>query len=165
MAINQPQPWVAVDLDGTLCHFESWQKNCWDLGAPYPRMVARVRALTVAAIPVRIFTARVAATGLENGVGQVDDQAFADRQRAMIEAWCVRHVGQAFAVTATKDFSMIEIWDDRAVSISDGECATPFQVRDRQLYDLADRYIRSETDADGREWIAMMHEMYPRLTS
>ena len=157
--------WVGVDLDGTLCHFDSWQKNCWELGTPYPRMVARVRALVIASIPVRIFTARVAATGIENGLGQVDDQEFADRQRAMIDAWCLKHVGQAFPVTATKDLFLLELWDDRAMAVRDGELCTAHQLRECSLYGHADRYVGAENVASRRCHLDNLADLVRRLGS
>jgi hypothetical protein len=37
--------------------------------------------------------------------------------REAIEGWCREHVGQVLTVTNAKDFGMIELWDDRAVTV------------------------------------------------
>jgi hypothetical protein len=38
-------------------------------------------------------------------------------QRSMIRAWCAIHLGRKLPVTASKDFMMAELWDDRAVAV------------------------------------------------
>lgn len=107
--------YIAVDLDGTLAHYGGWKNG--EIGEPIPVMVARVLAWLERDIEVRIFTARVAETGLVNDIGGVDDRTFAQAQRELIEAWCEKHLGRKLVVTATKDFQMIECWDDRSVRV------------------------------------------------
>lgn len=95
--------WYGVDFDGTLA------ENCGTmeaLGKPIPKMVDRVKRWLANGEQVKIFTARV--SGPEHW-GQ-----FKREQREMIEAWCLKHIGQVLEVTCTKDFALIEIWDDRA---------------------------------------------------
>lgn len=108
--------WIAVDLDGTLAHYESGQ-GVESIGPPIVPMVERVKEWLVDGMDVRIFTARVAAQGRTNEQGVVDSQAFADTQRAMIEAWCREHLGRSLPVTATKDFLMEVLYDDRCVQV------------------------------------------------
>jgi hypothetical protein len=36
-----------------------------------------------------------------------------------IEAWCLLNVGQVLPITHEKDFGMIELWDDRAVTVEE----------------------------------------------
>jgi hypothetical protein len=107
--------WIAVDLDGTLAHYLGW--NGGEIGRPIDLMAERVRRWISEGKDVRIFTARVAETGLRNQVGGADDKTFADAQREVIQAWCELHFGKRLPVTATKDFGMIELWDDRCVQI------------------------------------------------
>lgn len=109
--------WIAVDFDGTLAEYHGW-KNENDLGAPVPAMVARVKAWLAEGQEVRIFTARVGISGaysLESH--RFADAEFAENQRRIIGDWCELHIGQRLEVTALKDFSMIELWDDRAVQV------------------------------------------------
>lgn len=103
--------WIGVDLDGTLAHYEGW--NGGDIGKPIPAMVARVKAWLAAGISVRIVTARVSVPLVGT--------------HAAIEAWCVEHIGVALPVTCSKDYAMIELWDDRAVQVipNTGEPAAP----------------------------------------
>lgn len=40
-----------------------------------------------------------------------------DVQRATIEVWCMFHLGAVLPITATKDYFMSELWDDRCVRV------------------------------------------------
>ena len=100
--------WIAVDLDGTLAEYEPGSP--WDgveIGPPVPAMVDRVRRWLAAGRDVRVFTARV---------GPVRDAAYPEIVGA-IQDWCLAHVGKILPVTATKDYHMLELWDDRAVQV------------------------------------------------
>lgn len=96
-----------MDLDGTLANYTTW-KGITDVGAPVPRMLARVKDWIAAGVDVRIFTARA---------GEQLTQLQRDATLIAIREWCIKHVGQSLPVTATKDFQMIELWDDRAVQV------------------------------------------------
>lgn len=92
--------WIGVDLDGTLARYEGWKGDL--IGEPIPAMQARVKRWLAAGKEVRIFTARA-----QNHPDQIP----------LIEAWCREHLGQVLPVTATKDYAMVELWDDRAVQV------------------------------------------------
>lgn len=96
--------WIGVDLDGTLAEYHGWAPG---LGAPVPAMVERVKAWRAEGVEVRIVTARASAP---------DTQVLA-QQVAMIADWCREHLGEILPVTCTKDLRMIELWDDRAVTV------------------------------------------------
>lgn len=106
--------WIGVDFDGTLAHYENWGDG--SLGEPIVPMVERVKAWLAAGKTVKIFTARVGCTGKRSEVS-LDDAVFAGEQRDKIMAWCLEHIGQPLEVTATKDFQMSELYDDRAVQV------------------------------------------------
>lgn len=102
-------PWIAVDLDGTLARddeYEDW--NPRRIGSPIPKMVDRVKQWLANGTEVRIFTARV--FGHRDGIPP-------EESRALIEAWCLEHIGQVLPVTCEKDFGMLQLWDDRAIQI------------------------------------------------
>lgn len=101
------QGWIGVDLDGTLAHYVSGQ-GVRHVGEPIPAMVKRVKQWRAQGIEVRIMTARVC------GMAGPEDRA---EQVAMIELWCLKHLGEKLPVTHEKDFSMVELWDDRAVGV------------------------------------------------
>jgi hypothetical protein len=107
--VTQMHGWIGVDLDGTLAHYDDWE-GIEHIGAPIGPMVKRVRAWLEQGIEVRIFTARVG--------GSPEQAATA---RPYIERWCREHLGEVVPITATKDFGMYELWDDRAVQV---ECNT-----------------------------------------
>lgn len=103
--------WYAVDLDATLAEYNGW--NGGKIGRPIPAMVERVKRWRAKGKEVRIFTARV---GTYEGISP-EVRAMIDEQRQIIAAWCLEHIGEVLPVTATKDFGMIELWDDRAVTV------------------------------------------------
>jgi hypothetical protein len=96
--------WIGVDLDGTLAHYEGWNKG--KIGAPIQPMVDRVKKWRSEGREVRIFTARVTDNGRD-----------LEAIRADIEQWCYEHIGEVLPITNIKDFAMIELWDDRAVRV------------------------------------------------
>lgn len=103
--------WIGVDLDSTLAHYDGW-KGPTHIGAPIPLMVERVKAWLTEGITVKVFTARVGPVDLSK-VG-ADYPAIALKA---IEDWCLEHIGVVLPVTHMKDFSMWQLWDDRAVQV------------------------------------------------
>lgn len=93
--------WIGVDLDGTLAHYDGWVDSS-HIGAPIPAMVGRVKRWLEHGVTVKIFTAR-----FHNGPEAI----------AVINDWSLANLGQVLEVTATKDFRMVELWDDRAVRV------------------------------------------------
>jgi len=51
--------WMAVDLDGTLAHYDRW-RGIEHVGEPVPLMLERVQAWLAEGKTVKVFTARVA---------------------------------------------------------------------------------------------------------
>ena len=96
--------WIGVDFDGTICRYAGWE-GAASVGEPVPEMVHRVKDWLARGFIVKILTARVS------------DPEDAPIARAAIEAWCLEHVGQVLEVTCTKDYAMIELWDDRAIAV------------------------------------------------
>src|SRR5690349_14560656 len=103
--------WIGVDLDGTLAVYDGWKDG--QIGEPVPLMLARVKKWRSDGQAVKMFTARVCSNDPE--------------QLQLIRNWCLKHVGEALEVTATKDFAMIELWDDRCVQVipNTGETIKP----------------------------------------
>ena len=91
--------WIGVDLDGTLAQYDGWRGG--EIGAPVPLMLQRVKNWVNRGITVKIVTARANVPELIPGVQDwLEDQGL-----------------PRLEVTATKDFSMIELWDDRCVPV------------------------------------------------
>lgn len=98
------KPWIGVDLDGTIAHYDGWTVPN-HIGAPIPLMVKRVKQLLAKGWVVKIFTARVS------------DPNQAEIARPAIEAWCETHLGQKLEVTCCKDYSMVMLFDDRCARV------------------------------------------------
>lgn len=115
--------WVGVDLDGTLAHYDGWV-SANHIGEPIPAMLSLVKRWLSEGIDVRIFTARVFYPQVDD-VDTVfgDGQAYyarrveARQSEHAIEEWCRKHIGQELPVTCTKDYNMVELYDDRAVQV------------------------------------------------
>lgn len=104
--------WIGVDLDGTLAELQRVEHWDGSIGRPVVAMVERVKRWLRAGQDVRIVTARVSVVdGITDGPRDVDVQ------RALIADWCLAHLGQVLPITATKDYHMVELWDDRAVQV------------------------------------------------
>jgi hydroxymethylpyrimidine pyrophosphatase-like HAD family hydrolase len=97
--------WIGVDLDGTLALYKGGP--LFPIGPPIPAMVEKVKRVLEQGIEVRVFTARVCDP----------DRRVQAKTVAAIEEWCVAHIGQKLRVTNAKDYSMVELWDDRAVQV------------------------------------------------
>ncbi len=99
--------WIGVDLDGTLAEHREW-RGPTHIGAPIPKMVARVKQWLADGEDVRIFTARVGGhqTAAEVAIAQ-----------EAIRRWCHDHIGQVLPITAEKDYDMVALWDDLAVQV------------------------------------------------
>jgi hypothetical protein len=102
--------WIGVDLDGTLAHYDGW-KGASHIGTPIPAMIERVKEWLDDGRDVRIVTARVSHDGSASRM--------VEAQLAMIHImdWVARHIGKDLPVTCTKDYAMVELWDDRAVQV------------------------------------------------
>lgn len=107
-------PWIGVDFDGTLAYYDKWV--AWNVfGKPIPLMLKRVQNWLAEGRQVKIFTARVAFendTCYKTGV----DFTRTDIIKAL-QDWCEANGLPRLEITATKDFQMIELWDDRAIQV------------------------------------------------
>lgn len=110
--------WIGVDLDGTLAQYGEF-KGVEHIGEPVPAMLARVKRWLADGRDVRIFTARVDGGEVALIGGNKAGEQFRNVQAVVeiVQAWCLKHVGQKLPVTNKKDYGMIELWDDRAVQV------------------------------------------------
>jgi hypothetical protein len=107
--------WIAVDLDGTLADWSGWRAD-GSIGDPIPAMVNRVKRWLREGKDVRIFTARVWPYGTTMSAESARVMGVAG-QLAAIRHWCREHLGEVLPITCIKDPDMIELWDDRAVTV------------------------------------------------
>lgn len=98
--------WIGVDLDGTLAHYDKWRGDN-HIGDPIPEMVARIKAWLARGQEVRIMTARVSGVGGDRSA----------KMRDLIHLWLEAAGLPRLEVTCVKDYQMVELWDDRVVSV------------------------------------------------
>ena len=98
---------ILVDLDKTLAQYDKWE-GVKVIGPPVERMVRRVKLWLEEGYTVKVFTARVA---------KGDGSYTIPKIRKIIQDWTEKHIGVRLPVTCKKDFSVVEIWDDRAVGV------------------------------------------------
>lgn len=91
------EDWIGVDFDGTLVEYHEYL-GPGRYGPPVPLMVERVKNWLIHGQTVKIVTARAESP--------VEIRA--------IQRWCQEHLGTVLEVTASKDYRMLELWDDRA---------------------------------------------------
>lgn len=104
--------WIGVDLDGTLAQYGGSKTYTADhIGEPIAPMVERVKEWLEKGIDVRIFTARVSHDGSPKRVKQALESMKA------IHEWTLMVFGRELPVTCEKNYSMLELWDDRAVQV------------------------------------------------
>lgn len=112
--------WIGVDLDGTLAFYTGF-KGSTVIGEPIPAMVERVKGWIAKGIEVRIMTARVWAPSITDTSLSPDEfnkrVADARHARRAIEDWTELHIGKRLQVTCEKDYSMIRLYDDRAIQV------------------------------------------------
>lgn len=107
--MSSSKGWIGVDLDGTLAEYDGW-KGINHIGEPIPLMLFRVKNWLAQGKTVKIFTARVGPQREVENILQA---------HTAIKDWCIKHIGQSLDITATKDFSMVELWDDRAIQVEE----------------------------------------------
>lgn len=103
--------WLGVDLDGTLAQYDGRWKGPEQIGEPIELMANRVKQWLVEGVDVRIFTARVYWDGNEPTY-----KAHLEAKKH-VEEWSHKVFGVTLPVTCTKDFSMVQLYDDRAVQV------------------------------------------------
>lgn len=128
--------WIGFDLDGTLARYDSNMQPT-EIGEPIAPMVELARSYLEQGFEVRILTARVSVPEVtpeyldrvrehleKHGLGHVSPREHIERWvsqvgdiREAIAAWCETHIGKRLAVTCTKDFGMLALYDDRAFRV------------------------------------------------
>src|SRR5579872_7499743 len=103
--------WIGVDLDGTLARFDGW-RGIDHIGEPIMPMVERVRKWLEEGKNVRIMTAR--AFYLPNDEASIRE---AIQAVSVVQLWCLNVFGRVLPVRSQKDYSMLELWDDRAIQV------------------------------------------------
>jgi hypothetical protein len=95
------EPWIGVDLDGTLAKHLDGEFDPEKIGEPVPAMLRRVKRWLKSGKRIKIFTARAAEQG----------------NTKPIKAWLKQHGLGDLEITNEKDPGCIKFWDDRAVAV------------------------------------------------
>lgn len=96
--------WLAVDLDGTLAHYDGW-KGIGSIGDPIKNIAEAIKSRKEAGWGVAIFTARVS------------DPAEREAAEESIWAWADHHNIEIDGITCIKHKHFVEFWDDRAIQV------------------------------------------------
>jgi len=99
--MKESRQWIGVDMDGTLAEYNDWL-GIEHIGKPITPMVKRVKSWIAEGKSVKIFAARISC-GSES--------------IKHIHEWLVTQGIPVLEVTDVKDFNMVELWDDRFVSV------------------------------------------------
>lgn len=108
---NIAEPWIGVDLDGTLAEYHGW-RGPEHIGAPIPAMMKLVKALHRSGEKIKIFTSR----------------AMYPNQVPYVREWLHNHGLPAFEVTCLKDEGLVVLYDDRCVPIKTNKGSFGFSV-------------------------------------
>lgn len=97
----------AFDLDGTMAHYSFWG-SLDQIGPPIKPIIDKIKELRAKGERCVIFTARA----------QIPES------KPFIEKWCLEHVGEILPIQNTKTLDIVQIFDDRAVSVehNTGRC-------------------------------------------
>jgi len=113
---GETEPWIGVDLDGTLAEYHEWV--AWNqIGPPIPLMIARVKKWLSEGKTVKIVTARVNVAAHLNYCVVTGEKFTVYEMVRVIQDWCELHIGKRLSTTASKDYNMVQLWDDRAVQV------------------------------------------------
>lgn len=102
------EPWIGVDLDGTLAHYDGWAGPT-HIGEPIWPMVERVKRWLAEGRKVKIFTARVSGYPTPEDLAPVVGAIVTFLHRSGLPT---------LDITCVKDYGMVELWDDRAVQVA-----------------------------------------------
>ncbi len=97
---RQDTPWIGVDLDGTLAHYDS-NTPLDRVGEAVPVMLELVKKMIRNEVRVKIFTAR--ATDPE--------------QLPIIRKWLTVNGLPELEITNIKDYYMLRLYDDRCIQV------------------------------------------------
>ena len=100
---NHKEVHIAVDFDGTLAHYDTWEGQFHNVGAPIKPMVENVKRWLAKGYKVSIFTARLSHSRVES------EQAI-----AAIEKFLVDNGLPILQITCMKMYYFTHFVDDKA---------------------------------------------------
>jgi hypothetical protein len=122
MKFDKKDEWVGVDFDGTLSTvnvdavLNDPEYDYYSTGDPIPSVVREVQKRIASGQKVKLFTARVSPISL------MKLKLSKIKMIAVLNEWCVKHLGHTLEITHEKDCFMVELWDDmKLVQVSRNE--------------------------------------------
>lgn len=106
--------WIGVDLDGTAAHYDDFVEID-QIGEPLWPMMDRIKQWCDAGMDVRIMTARYSDS--DQRCIKSNRLITPEYMHQVIGDYFEKHIGYRLKPTCTKDYFMIELWDDRAVQM------------------------------------------------
>lgn len=97
-------PWIGVDLDGTLAHYDKYVSP-GHIGPMIPKMKEIIIQWLKNGYRVKIMTARMS------------HEETADQSKEAIQDWLEENGLPRLDVTCIKDYKMIRLYDDRAIQV------------------------------------------------
>lgn len=141
---EEQKDWIGVDFDSTLATYAGWQGE-FVFGSPVPKMVEFVKkTLEDGEYDVKVFTARVSEL----------DPDLRDRIKRKIQDWLESAGLPRLEVTCFKDFRMVMLYDDRAMTVEENTGRTSADIIAGLKEDVQTWRERYETllgGADDRE--------------
>lgn len=103
-------PWIGLDLDGTLAHYDGWRGHT-HIGEPVEHMANQLKKWVEDGENVKIMTARISPKSCEaNGEHR-------DAVIERIDDWMLHNFGFTLPITHEKDYQMTALYDDRCIQI------------------------------------------------
>ena len=99
---------IAVDLDGTLAHYDGW-KGIEHIGPVIPEVANAMKRAQKEGADVWIFTARVS------------DPNDSEQAGKYVRDWLIKNNFKFEGITAVKHKFFSEFWDDRAIQVIKNE--------------------------------------------
>lgn len=106
------EEWVGFDLDGTLCRYTTGDSSNFRIGEPIKPMCDLLQRYLDEGWRIKIVTARAGPHGNFNG-----SEFRRIKTIEAVKAWTKQMFGKELEVTCSKDYAMVALFDDLAVSV------------------------------------------------
>ena len=94
------EPWIGVDLDGTLAYYDKW-RGPEHIGEPIGPMLDLVKSWIAQGTKVKLFTTRAMNT----------------EHLHIVEGWLEKQGIGGIEITNIKDYGMLNLYDDRCTRV------------------------------------------------
>lgn len=106
------EEWIGFDLDGTLCKYTSGDSSNFRIGEPILPMCNMLQRYLDEGWRIKIVTARAGPHGSFKGSEERREKTI-----VAVKEWTKKMFGKELEVTCCKDYAMVALFDDLAVSV------------------------------------------------